>query len=222
MKSDARRRAPVVQTVLARLYPQRLRLGALFAGILAPLLLFGVLAQEIRERSAMAFDEAVLLFMHRHASQQLDGFMLILSTAGSGRWVGALDIAVCAILLLRRRWIDAIYWSLATGGAALLNQLAKHLFARTRPDLWPSLAPEVSFSFPSGHAMQSMAFAAALTVLLWYSPARWPALLLGALFTLLVGASRIYLGVHFPSDVLGGWAASLAWVIGLSFLFRKP
>jgi undecaprenyl-diphosphatase len=139
---------------------------------------------------------------------------------GSGVWVAPFDVLVFAVLLGTRRWIDAFFWALATGGAALLNLLAKHGFARARPDLWPSIAPETSFSFPSGHAMQSMAVAAALVVLLWPTLARWPVLVLGAGFTLLVGVSRVYLGVHFPSDVLAGWAASLAWVAGLALLFH--
>src|SRR5690606_17364220 len=86
---------------------------------------------------------------------------------------------------------------------------------------WPPLAPETSFSFPSGHAMQSMALATALLVLAWNTRWRWPVLLAGAAFTGIVGLSRVYLGVHFPSDVLAGWCASLAWAVGLALLFRR-
>jgi undecaprenyl-diphosphatase len=198
-----------------------MRLLALFGCVLVPLFLFGELAEEVRDKEPMAFDQSILLFMHGIANPTLDRVMLLASTLGSGAWVTPVDVLACAVLLGRRRWIDALFWTLATGGASLLNHLAKHVFARTRPDLWLSLAPETSFSFPSGHAMQSMALAAAAIVMLWPTAARIPALLLGAAFTLLVGLSRIYLGVHFPSDVLAGWSASLAWVAGLSFLFYR-
>lgn len=196
-------------------------LAWLFVGVLAPLYLFGELAERIRDATVIPFDEPILLLMQRQATPWLDRAMLFASQAGSGPWVASFDVLVAVVLLLRRRWPWALYWALATGGAALLNQLAKHTYARARPDLWPPLAPETSFSFPSGHAMQSMALATALLVLAWNTRWRWPVLLAGAAFTGIVGLSRVYLGVHFPSDVLAGWCASLAWAVGLALLFRR-
>ena len=209
--------APVAAWFKAR----RGRLLALFACVLAPLYLFGELAEKIREGEPFAFDEAILRLMQGHASESLDRLMLLASTLGSGPVVGSVDVLVCLLLLVRRRRFDALFWALATGGAALLNSLAKHSYGRIRPDLWVSIAPETSFSFPSGHAMQSTALVAALLVLLWPTAARLPLLLVGILFAALVGISRIYLGVHYPSDILAGWAASTAWVSGLSFLFYR-
>lgn len=197
------------------------RLLALFACVLGPLFLFGELAEKIRDGEPFVFDEAILRLMHRSASGPLDQLMLLASLVGSGPVVGTVDVLVCLLLLLRRRGFDALFWALATGGAALLNMLAKHSYARIRPDLWVSIAPETSFSFPSGHAMQSTALVAGLVVLLWPTAARLPILLVGVPFAALVGVSRIYLGVHYPSDILAGWAASTAWVIGLSFLFYR-
>ncbi len=197
------------------------RLAWLFVCVLAPLYLFGELAERVREPAVIPFDEPILRSMQRLATPWLDQAMLLASQAGSGPWVASFDVLLCAVLAARRRWLQALYWALATGGAALLNLLAKHSYARARPDLWPSLAPETSFSVPSGHAMQSMALAAALVILAWPTRLRWPVLVAGAAFTAVVGVSRVYLGVHFPSDVLAGWCASLAWAVGLALLFRR-
>lgn len=100
-----------------------------------------------------------------------------------------------------------------------LNLLAKAFFRRDRP--LETLLHEPNYSFPSGHASGSMAFAVAVIILLWPSRWRWWAVIAGISFTLLVGVSRIYLGAHYPSDVLGGWMASLAWVLGLRQVLRS-
>ena len=100
------------------------------------------------------------------------------------------------------------------GGSALLNIAAKAFFARPRPGLWTSIAPATGYSFPSGHAMGSMTLAAVLALLAW--PTRWRWAVCGAMafFVAMVGLSRVYLGVHYPSDILAGWAAALAWTVG--------
>src|SRR5690606_17980110 len=121
-----------------------------------------------------------------------------------------LDIAIALGLLLARRWREAAFASVSFTGSALLNLGTKQFFQRERPSLWDSIAPETTFSFPSGHAMGPATLAAVVVLLAWHTRWRWPVLLLAALFTGMVGVSRMYLGVHYPSDVLGGWAAGLA------------
>ena len=106
-------------------------------------------------------------------------------------------------------------------GAALMNLLAKHVFSRVRPDLWLSLIPETTFIFPSGHAMQSMAVGCGLVLLLWQSRWRTLMIVVATLFVIAVGTSRMYLGVHYPSDILAGWSASFAWVMGLGAAFSR-
>jgi membrane-associated phospholipid phosphatase len=209
-------RAPRYLRLFHWLYARRWQLLALFLGVLIPLWIFGALAEEILEQEVFAFDAPILLLMRRLATPWLDQFMLLCSRLGFAYGVVPLDILILLLLLGRRRWGQALFWALAVGGAALLNVFAKSAFGRVRPDLWVSIAPETSFSFPSGHAMASMALVAALVVLLWPTRWRWPTLALGGLFVALVGLSRVYLGVHYPSDILAGWTASLAWVAGLS------
>ena len=104
---------------------------------------------------------------------------------------------------------------IALAGSALLNLAAKHYFGRARPAFWLSLAPETSYSFPSGHAMASMTLATVLVLLAWRSRWRWPVLVAAPGFALAVAASRVYLGVHYPSDILAGWTAAIAWTAGV-------
>jgi membrane-associated phospholipid phosphatase len=86
--------------------------------------------------------------------------------------------------------------------------------------LWESLSHKSSYSFPSGHAMASMTFVAALVILIWGT--RWCGLVLalGSAFVIAIGWTRLYLGVHFPSDILAGWTAALAWAIGVSLVLK--
>ncbi|WP_262489847.1 phosphatase PAP2 family protein [Hymenobacter terrenus] len=107
---------------------------------------------------------------------------------------------------------------LSVGGSMLLTQVIKFLVARPRPELWASIHPETTYSFPSGHAMDTAAVATAVGFLLWQHRAYWLARPLGPVFALNVGWARLYLGVHYPSDVLAGWASAVGWVIGVQVL----
>lgn len=146
--------------------------------------------------------------------------MLLASELGYLWGVVPLAVAVLLGLLALGRVRRATYFALAVGGSAALNLVAKAVFARERPSLWLPLAPEHSYSFPSGHAMGAMSLCAAIVLMLWFTRWRWPALVLGLAFTAWVGASRVYLGVHYPSDILAGWAAALAWVSAVYLAVR--
>ena len=132
---------------------------------------------------------------------------------------------IVAVLVWRKRWREASFVAICFAGSALLNLGSKRFFQRDRPSLWESIAPESTFSFPSGHAMGSMTLAAVAVLLAWRTRWRWPVALAAVAFVLLVGLSRLYLGVHYPSDVVAGWAAGLAWVAGaylVLFRARRP
>lgn len=202
-------------TILSRLRAHRMQLLILFAGVCIPLALFGYLAEDVLEHEPFFFDQPILLFMHHLASPAMDTSMLFVTHVGYLYGVIPIDILVAIILGRLRLWHDLSFWIVAVGGAGLLNIIAKLIFQRPRPDLWISIAPEATFSFPSGHAMGSMALVTALVVLLWSTRWKWPTLIVGSIFVVLVGISRVYLGVHYPSDILAGWATSLAWVLGV-------
>ena len=198
------------------------RLALLFAGVLLPLWLFAELADEVHELEELVFDDVLLLWLNGLAGPRLDAFFVFLSRIGYAWGVVPFDIALSLALLAWKRWREAAFAIVALAGSALLNLSAKQFFQRDRPSLWESIAPESTFSFPSGHAMGSMTLAAVLVLLCWHTRWRWPMLAAALAFTGLVGLSRLYLGVHYPSDVLAGWAAGLAWVAGSYLvLFRR-
>ena len=190
------------------------RLLLLFAGLLLPLWGFAELADEVREADAFPFDEPVLRLAQAMARDGFDQWFLVFSAIGYQYGVVPFDIALVVALAFRRRFRESIFAAVALGGSALLNIAAKQAFARERPSLWQSISPEDSFSFPSGHAMGSMTLAVVLVLLAWPTRWRWPAVGAMAFFVAMVGLSRVYLGVHYPSDILAGWAAAAAWAVG--------
>lgn len=193
------------------------RIALLFAGLLLPLWGFVELADEVHEMEAFFFDDLLLLRAHALSTPGLDELFIGVSAAGYRYGVVPVDILVVLGLLWARRWREASFAAAAFAGSALLNLATKQFFQRKRPSLWESVAPETTFSFPSGHAMGSMTLAMVAILLSWRTRWRWPVALAAVAFVLQVGASRIYLGVHYPSDILGGWLAGMAWVVGVYF-----
>ena len=194
----------------------------LFAGVMLPMWAFMELADEVHEADVIAFDEPVLLFARDIAGEGYDRVFLFFSQIGYARGVVPFDIALVLVLLAVRRWREGLFAAVALGGSGLLNVAAKQLFARERPSLWESIAPEDNFSFPSGHAMGSMTLACVLVLLAWPTRWRWSVVGAMAVFVPMVGLSRVYLGVHYPSDILAGWAAAATWAFGTYLLvFRN-
>ncbi|RYZ70799.1 MAG: phosphatase PAP2 family protein [Lysobacteraceae bacterium] len=188
------------------------RIALLFLGMLLPLWVFAELADEVHELEQFVFDDPILLRAHALAGPGLDGFFVLVSRIGY-EGVVAIDLLIVLSVLALRRWREATFAAVSFVGSALLNLGAKQFFQRDRPSLWESISPEDTFSFPSGHAMGSMTLAATVVLLAWPTRGRWPMVALMAVFALLVGYSRVYLGVHFPSDILAGWMAGAAWAV---------
>ena len=189
--------------------------------MVAPFAVFAVLGEEVRSSQALAFDQPILEWLHGYATPALDQVMLFITNVGGAATLLGMLAALLLGLLWLRHWRDVVFVVLAFGGAEITNLLLKALFARARPHLWPALSVETSFGFPSGHATGSVALAAIVAILLWNTHWRVPALLIGVLFVCLVSLSRLYLGVHYPSDVLAGAAASLTWVTLLTLTLRR-
>ena len=194
-----------------------LRLTGLVAGII-----FGWLAFAVLRFGGLPWDAPVLEFWHRHATPGLDNLAVFLTITGNTGPMVGLGLLVFLGLLGRRQWRTAAVFFLSVGGSMLLTQVVKPLVARSRPALWASIRPEHTFSFPSGHAMDTAAIAAALVLLVWGRRGRGWVWATMPLFSLAVGGARMYLGVHNPSDVLAGWAAAVAWVVLVHLIARRP
>jgi undecaprenyl-diphosphatase len=193
----------------------------LFIGVYLPLQVFGELAEEVWENEGgFPWDVPILLAVRTTASPQLDVLATILTKFGVFWGVFPVTTVISFVLLNRRKWRSLAYLVTTLLGSIVINRTAKTLLHRVRPHLWESPSPEFDYGFPSGHAMSSMTLVAALVILTWDTRWRLPVLIVGSLFVLVIGWTRLYLGVHFPSDIVAGWMVSIAWAIGVSFLLR--
>jgi len=171
---------------------------------------FGGMAALVLGRGAAPFDAPILLALHRHATPALDGLAVFFTIVGNTGPMVAAGVLIPAVLWRAGRRRAARLFVTGVGGSMLLTQVIKYAVARPRPALWVSLRPEHTLSFPSGHAMDTAALAAALFFVLPRHRRAWA---LAPLFALAVGSARMYLGVHFPSDVLAGWSSAVGWVL---------
>jgi membrane-associated phospholipid phosphatase len=175
---------------------------------------FAAIADEMADGET-AFDESLADWLHAHASDPLTEVFEAVTALGNGIVLAGVA-AIAAYLLARRGYrSEALLMVLAFGGAEILSYSLKLGFRRNRPFFTDPLATESTFSFPSGHATVSLAVYGALSVVLarrLRGRARLVAVGGAALLVSLIGFSRLYLGVHFLTDVLAGFAAGTAWL----------
>ena len=181
---------------------------------------FAELAEEVGQGATRQFDEGVLLRMNRLASPGLDGVALQVTSIGNGAAVITIALVMCAFLWVLKHRIAVILVVVGVFGADLLNRVLKATFERPRPELFVLETPfdrPVSASFPSGHAMSAMVVYVLLAYLIGRLGGRgWFTVLvntLAAILIIAIGASRMYLGVHYPSDVIAGYLLGFAWII---------
>lgn len=175
---------------------------------------FGALAEEVAEGD-MGLDNRIADELHEHATRPLTEFFEAVTTLGNGIVLAGVA-AIAAYLLARRRYYaEAVLMVLAYVGAEVLSYSLKLAFRRDRPFFTDPLATVSTYSFPSGHATVSVAVYGALSLVLLRrltGPARLVCLAAAVLLVSLIGFSRLYLGVHFLSDVLAGFSVGLAWL----------
>lgn len=193
----------------------------LLLGVFLPLQVFGELAEDVWENEGgFPWDVPLLLAVHSTANPQLDLVVTMLTKLGVFWGVFPIATVTALVLFNRRRWRSLTYLIVTLLGSIIINRTAKVLLHRVRPHLWESPAPEFDYGFPSGHAMSSMTFVAVLVILTWGSRWRWLVLIVGTIFVLVIGWTRLYLGVHYPSDILAGWMVSVGWAVGVSLIIR--
>ena len=194
-------------------------LGIAFIIFLAAISLFASIAEGISNHETTAFDDSILLAIHMTSSTALDVLVSLLTEFGGLIGVVVLTAGAMALFAMRRKWRRAAMLGVTVAGASALNLLLKVIFARSRPDLWDHIVTELSYSFPSGHAMASMALAAGLVVATWNTQYRRAALIGGTGYVLIIAFTRLYLGVHYPTDIIAGWCVSIAWALAVKALF---
>lgn len=195
--------------------------ASLAAAVLS-LFLFGGIAEEMLQGSTVRFDLAVRGWVHQFASPEMTRAMTAISLLGYNVLIVELVIALAVFWSLR--WRRAAAWLAVTMAGALAMDLAlKYAFHRPRPQVFYGAEPQ-SYSFPSGHALCSFCFYGVLAGLV---AARTKRLALriaagaaAAILVVAIGLSRIYLGMHYPSDVIAGYLAASVWVASLLALDR--
>jgi len=196
---------------------------------LAALVLFIYLAAEVWRGQAIAFDVSIRNTVHAWASPPLTFLMRGVTWFGSSVCLVILAALAVCFLAARGRKRAAIILVVASAGAEALDQILKFAFQRARPQAFFDFVRPIGYSFPSGHSITACCFYGVLAAIL---AARQPSRALraaiwtaAALLCLAIGFSRIYLGVHYPSDVLAGYAAALVWLAavraGYEFRMRR-
>ncbi|HEY9660094.1 MAG TPA: phosphatase PAP2 family protein [Allocoleopsis sp.] len=189
-------------------------LVSLLAGAIA--LAMGVfLARFLLWDWLLHLEESCLLILKAWANPTLDRYMTAITWLAQGEITIPILIAIGGILVYRNEVAATLVLAIGLSGSWLLNGIFKALFRRKRPDLWVSSKRPMDYSYPSGHAMSAISFYGLLAANLTHclSIPLCITTSLAASLTLGVGFSRVYLGVHWPTDVLSGWVAGGIWLV---------
>jgi undecaprenyl-diphosphatase len=183
---------------------------------------FAELTEEVIEGESRRFDRAVLLWIGANFPDWLEGPMRFFTALGY-YWVvlPLLAVAVAGFYLANWR-LSAVALLVSTAGSMVLTTVLKAVFRRARPEILDSGYTASFYSFPSGHATVAAGFYGALTLMLAFhlrGAARWAVVVFGTTLVLLIGFSRLYLGVHYPTDVLAGFLAAPLWLVSVGAVY---
>ena len=191
-------------------------------GVCAGLFLFIRLAGEVMRGDTQAFDVQIVRGLRSAADPSipkgpvwLESVLLDMTALGSGPVLGLIVLIITGYLLLVRRLVTATIVLVTFISGEIADEALKALFMRPRPSVVPHLQTVVTTSFPSGHAMDSaiiyLTLGALLVRVVEGRFTKIYCMSIAMFLTLIVGVSRVYLGVHYPTDVLGGWMLGFLW-----------
>ncbi len=182
---------------------------------------FIILALFVQENQILPGEPSFLLTIHSLADSKLDQIILLVTNFGTKWGVLPLTIIFALYFFVQKQWKSGLYLLTSMIGCFLISYSTKIFFSRPRPHLWELSYPlPADYSFPSGHALISLTFVVTLFLLFWSSRWRWLVGIIGGIFALVIASTRLYLGVHFPSDILGGWLLAIAWTTTVYQLFK--
>lgn len=192
------------------------------ASVIGSLFIFLKLADQVLDKEFIFFDNTIINLIYPLRDPMLTAIMQAVTFFGSQYFLGSATL-ITILILFRKHKKDAFIFSFILFFGIILNILLKDMFQRPRPLLAP-LIHESSYSFPSGHAMNSFVFYMSLVYFIFRSTRNKKLSIfiacISGLLVLSIGISRIYLGVHYPSDVIAGYAAGFLWFV-LVLLFEK-
>lgn len=203
-----------------------LRFWILFAGMIIALMLFEEVVDDVfsdpmeGDFEAKEFDQMIAGFTQGFRSPMMNQAMTDLTALGSVSVVFTFFFVLFSVLSIYRDWKGMAYLTLIAAGAGAIPQFLKVHFNRERPDINVHLVNVSDLSFPSGHSFGAAAIYLALAFYAGRYAKTWSQEVffygLGAFVIVLVGVSRIFLGVHYPTDVLAGVSGGAAWAFGIS------
>jgi undecaprenyl-diphosphatase len=206
----------------------RLLVELLAIGVL--ILAFLAISDQVTDLDSDAIDRGILLGLRNApddpiGSRAVESAVIQISALGSGAVTGLIVLIATAYLMLAGRWRYALLVVACAIGTLVWMELLKGLYERPRPTVVTQIDPIGGLSFPSGHSMIAAALYPTLAMLvagtLERRRLRVFAVAAGALLALLIGISRLYLGVHYPTDVLGGWTVGLGWALICGLVIRR-
>lgn len=184
---------------------------------IAFLYLFTELAEEMLESEVERFDGSIIQFFYQIKSDALDVILFVFTELGSLWFLTVFSFIVISVLWFKKKdkW-SIVFFIIGIGGGGLLTKLLKYYYGRERPSIDETI-DAIGYSFPSGHSMGSLIFYGFLSYFIFRSDIRkklkWAALFICGVFIIFIGTSRVYLGAHYPSDVIAGYLAGSIWLI---------
>jgi membrane-associated phospholipid phosphatase len=193
-----------------------LYLGTSAALSLLFIMVFIEVANDMSEHEMDKFDQVISTYTQHFINDNLTSLMSFLTFFGGGPWLAGAVIVLAFLLVLQKKPVYAVYLIFSSGVGGLANKFLKWLFQRERPDEM-QLIVQHGYSFPSGHSMGSMIFYGSLIIIagkiIHKKAVVWLVAICSIFLIVSIGISRIYLGVHYPSDVVAGFVAGAAWLL---------